>query len=70
MDVLKVVQQLRDLAVDPQNRATIVRVRWSVHKTTCMTSSGKLIPYMLLLYMWQESLLHKSVARIRNRLAL
>ena len=27
MDVLKVVQQLRDLAADPQNRATIVRVR-------------------------------------------
>ena len=26
MDVLKVVQQLRDLAADPQNRATIVRV--------------------------------------------
>ena len=27
MDVLKVVQQLRDLAADPQNRATIVRVK-------------------------------------------
>lgn len=26
MDVMKVVQQLRDLASDPQNRATIVRV--------------------------------------------
>ena len=29
MDVLKVVQQLRDLAADPQNRATIVRVSQS-----------------------------------------
>ena len=28
MDVLKVVQQLRDLAVDPHNRATIVRVSY------------------------------------------
>ncbi len=27
MDVLTVVQQLRDFAADPQNRATIVRVR-------------------------------------------
>ena len=27
MDVLKVVQQLRDLTADPQNRATIVRVK-------------------------------------------
>lgn len=32
MDVLKVVQQLRDLAADPQNRATIVRVRHRVNK--------------------------------------
>ena len=30
MDVLKVVQQLRDLAADPQNRATIVRVSWEL----------------------------------------
>lgn len=30
MDVLKVVQQLRDLAADPQNRATIVRVSTGV----------------------------------------
>ena len=36
MDVLKVVQQLRDLAADPQNRATIVRVSMAekgVHET-------------------------------------
>ncbi len=30
MDVLKVVQQLRDLAADPQNRATIVRVGFEI----------------------------------------
>lgn len=30
MDVLNVVQQLRDLASDPQNRAAIVRVRCNI----------------------------------------
>ena len=43
MDVLKVVQQLRDLAADPQNRATIVRVSlWpSLEGFWCM----RLCPY-------------------------
>ena len=36
MDVLKVVQQLRDLAADPQNRATIVRVSVCVCVCVCV----------------------------------
>lgn len=36
MDVLKVVQQLRDLAADPQNRATIVRVSEWLPSTTVL----------------------------------
>jgi len=34
MDVLKVVQQLRDLAKEPQNRVTIIKVQ----KNSNMTS--------------------------------
>ena len=37
MDVLKVVQQLRDLAADPQNRATIVRVSLLPSQPFCIT---------------------------------
>ena len=35
-----------------------------------MYSSGKPIPCMLFIYMWQERLFRKSVTRIRNRLSL
>ncbi len=58
MEVLKVVQQLRDLAADPQNRATIVRVCISYIKKPC----SKVFNSVCVLYYTQYKWLYYDCA--------